>query len=206
MSQNWFNINERHSSNFVGNLNQEIFKKDKSGFPEATNIIFPPTNSEASWLRHKPATQVPTSFDGSSLDIWVNPAGFTKRFIADMTVSNTGVAAINVLPHYLFLRIEYLDSQMNVLSTFKADSIYLELIHKSYEDVLRLSSSEGITVTTFNSDDTLAVGASREYFLHLPSFIDATEQVLNSVKDNRFCIRFCWISSLGMMVFIGLGS
>ena len=182
MSTNWMNVNEKHSSNFVGNTKQEVHSKGKDNFP-VSKFIYPPTNYWAGVIRNKPVSSIPTNFVNSQVDFNINPPGFTKRFLLDINVTNTSGAAINILPHYLILKIEWMDGNQNVLSTQYDDSIYLHKIHQGYEDSKRLQVREGINISTYNNDVPLAAGASREYILHIPSFIDATEQNLNSLND-----------------------
>lgn len=189
MSTQWIDITQRQSKDLFTDLKAEVYPKDRSGFPAATHIDYPPTNSWASYIRNKPISAIPTGFVNTQIDFNINPPGFSKRLILNLNVTNTGGAAINILPHFLIQRYEVMDSNQSVLSTHYADNIYLLKIFQGYEESKRLALAEGISIATYNSDTPLAAGATREFFLHIPSFLDATEQNLNSLND-KVLMRF----------------
>lgn len=194
MSQDWINLNENHSSNYVTTAMPHLYPKGTDGFP-VNRLKLVPSSRWASHIKILPQTGTSADLfvNGGRTDYYLVSNGFVKTFHLELTVKNNhGATAMNILPQYLIDRCEILGSSSeNVISTIRPDQIYLQRIDDSYEKALRVNSSEGLDTATYNNDASLAAQGSRKYILELRTFINLSELNLN-VFDNKIIFRITW--------------
>lgn len=193
MSTDWYNVNEQHSSNYVTGPIQ-LYNKGSDGYPN-NRLKLPPLNTWASHIICRPQTGTNEYLfiNGAKTDYYLSSAGFANEMLLELSVKNNhGSTAANVLPHYLMEKIEFLAGASEVvISTIKADQIYLQRIFDSYEKGLRNKLAEGLSITTYNNDTTIAAGASRKYYLDLRNFLVTNDINLN-ISNEKIIIRITW--------------
>lgn len=193
MSTDWFNTNEQHSSNYVTGPMQ-LYNKGSDGYP-SNRLKLPPMNSWVSRQKTLPVTGVNDQLliNNARTDYYLTSVGFVDKMHVELTLKNNhGSTAANILPQYAIQKVEILGGASEVvISTIRDDEIYLQRIHDNYEKVLRNDQAEGLSVTTYNNDTTLAFGASRKYLIELKSFLSSNELNLNSTKE-KIILRITW--------------
>jgi hypothetical protein len=168
----------------------ELYKTDSSCHPAAKNLVLPPVNVFASWVRNKPHSGINNStlFSANSqIDYYLNPNGYTKRMLLDINVTNNNANPINIFPLYFIDRIEIMDSSGSIGETIYGDNMYLEKVHQPLDYAKRIQTVEGFSVSNYNGI-ALAAGASQEFVLHIPCWLDAATPKLNSIMD-RMLVR-----------------
>jgi hypothetical protein len=193
MSSDWYNPNENHSSNYVVAQTQ-LYQKGSDGFP-SNRLKLPPLNTHASHIPNRPQTGTNDQLiiNGAKTDYYLSSVGFANEMLLELTVKNNhNSTAANILPQYLIEKIEIMAGlSEQVVSTIKADQIYLQRIFDSYEKGLRVQRAEGLSVSTYNNDSTLAAGASRTYLLEIKNFLTTNDMNLN-VSAEKIIFRITW--------------
>jgi hypothetical protein len=189
------NVRPLEKQHLPSNLVEEIHKHSRDGFKSSQQIVLPPVNSHAGWIRSKPMS----AFSGNTIissngqvDFSLGSAGFCEKLYleCELTVST---AAVSILPHHLIDRIEYLSTEGNIIQTQYGELVFLQKLHESREKFLRANASEFLD--NFYEPVSKAVGSYR-FLIKIPSITDGNHLKLNAIKD-RLLVRI-YFSTFGI--------
>ena len=178
---------------------QHVYDHGRDQFPLNT-VKTPIQNTFASRIRNKPQSGLSNFLvsNNGQTDYQLNGLGFTNTLQLDLIIQNTipgptGPSGnINVLPARLIDRVEYYSTESNnLLATVYGSEIYLGKIHESYDYLYRIALAEGINPATFGGV-SLAAGATQEFILHLPSFIDSCNGLKLNALSAPLRLRIYW--------------
>jgi hypothetical protein len=125
------------------------------------------------------------------LDFQLNSVGFCDSLMLDMIVQNTGGAALNILPAFCVDRVEFYSTESNsIVQTVYGNDIYFNLAYIPYDGFNRIALASGYS-SSFGGV-SLAAGATQEFYLHIPCWLDAASGVkLNAlVSPMRLKVYF----------------
>jgi hypothetical protein len=178
-----------------GNLkpNTPIHPHDHKGW--GNKMVLPPVNYFSAQYRQPPQT----GFNSTALisgqqqvEYCLQNPGFTTKLCIELQIqiNPSAAAPVQVLPHYLFDRIEFYDQGGSVLQTTWGDEIYLDKINQTLEQNNRVLNIENIT-SGYNAQTALAAGTVKTFLIHIPCFIDGISPMLSSIRNGlRFRVFY----------------
>lgn len=177
------------NSNFTPKGLLDLYPTDQDGY-KLDSVVLPVCSLLPSSYSVQPRSGLSnTPITNTSItDFVISTPDYISSMYATMQIINTTVAAVDLRSYLLFQKLEFLDSNNNILSTLYTNNFIDKFIMMNQFAFQRLAPAEAITFPTF-APVSIAAGATQNVTIAIPGMMNQNS-IKTSLINSGLFLRF----------------